>query len=98
MPILLFPKNEFLHTEFLYQSLYTFTRFLISICLAFDPASPKNIASQIAPFLAAETSDQVLLHQQRPQLTQPASCVWVEAKPSFSWSNWLKSICVATKG
>lgn len=62
MPILLFPKNKFLHTEFLYKGLYTFTKFLTPICLACDPASPKNIASQIAPFLAAETSDQVLLH------------------------------------
>lgn len=50
MLVLLFLKNKFLETEVLYQGVYIFSRFLIPLCLAFDLASPKNIASQVAPF------------------------------------------------
>lgn len=67
MSILLFPKNTFLETEFLL--IYTFSRLLIYICLAFDPPSLENIASKIAPYLVIETSDQVLLYQPRLQVT-----------------------------
>lgn len=65
--------------------------------MAFDPASLENIASKVAPYLAIETSNQVLLYQPRLQVTNQIAMSRLKLISPFSDPIDI-NIWVATKG
>ena len=106
-----FLETEFLH-QAVYTFFEVFNPYLFSlwvyvhttlnlpdlVSLAFDPSSPKNIASQIIPFALQKPQTKYCSTNQDLRSYSQPDIVRAEAKTLISWPNWLINIWVTTKG